>query len=143
MVQHRCRKVTTRRLGARDRVPAEGAPLAGLVASGPVAAGALSCTIKPFGVTAPGYWFLGSLTFHLAMDIWGYKVKPAGWGMVPLRRPVVPGRMTRDEATNSTFKDRVPLAGKGASLDEARCPGWRLIHPRKYTNFILSTLAGE
>jgi len=32
---------------------------------------------------------------------------------------VVPGRMTRDVATNSTFKDRVPLAGKRGSLDES------------------------
>ena len=27
--------------------------------------------------------------------------------------------MTRDVATNSTFKDRVPLAGKRGSLDES------------------------
>jgi len=38
------------------------------------------------------------------------------------RRPVVPGRMTRDEATNSTFKDRVPLAGKGGFIGRGLVP---------------------
>ena len=39
------------------------------------------------------------------------------------RRRLSLGLVTRDEATNSTIKERVPLAGKGASLDEIRALG--------------------
>ena len=35
-------------------------------------------------------------------------------------------RMTRDVATNSTFKDRVPLAGKGVRWTNSS-PWWRLM----------------
>jgi hypothetical protein len=37
-------------------------------------------------------------------------------------------------------KERVPLAGKGASLDEARCPGWRLMREEKFINLMMSTV---
>ena len=87
-----------------------------LAQSGPVAAGALSWSDPPYDGVAPGYWFLAGVTTRAAMHAGtgpGYRHLCRKDNGLRLRRPVVPGRMTRDIATNSTFKDRVPLAGKG------------------------------